>query len=87
MDSKTQWTQLLEARYPSYKVEVDAFLDSLSVSNSNDITIAKVFEAIRYDDHVDDNLKLLYAEAVFGTDKQVKLRIKNRISNFRRGLW
>ena len=86
MASKMDWSALLEARYPSYKVEVDAFLESLSVSNSNEITIAKVFEAIRYDDKIDDNLKLLYGEAVFGSDKQVKLRIKNRISNFRRGL-
>ena len=86
MGSPVDWTPLLDARYPSYTAEVNAFLESLSVSNSNEITIAKVFEAIRYDDRIEDNLKLLYREAVFGTDKQVKLRIKNRMSNFRRGL-
>ena len=86
MASSPDWSKLLEARYPSYKVEVEAFLESLSVSNSNEITISKVFEAIRYDDDVDDNLKLLYGEAVFGIDKQVKLCIKNRIANFRRAL-
>ena len=86
MGTPVDWTKLREARYPSYKVEVEAFLDSLSVSNSNEVTIAKVFDAIKYNDDVDDNLKLLYGEAVFGTDKQVKLRIKNRIANFRRGL-
>ena len=83
MASGMDWSKLLEARYPSYRVEVEAFLDSLEVSNSNEIIIGKVFEAIRYHNDVDDNLKLLYGEAVHGINKQVKLRIKRRMSNFR----
>ena len=86
MASSVDWSKLLEARYPSYRVEVEAFLDSLEVSNSNDIIIGKVFEAIRYHNDVDDNLKLLYGEAVYGSDEQVKLHIKSRMSNFRRAL-
>ena len=86
MASSTDWSSLLDAQYPSYKVEVEAFLDSLEVSNSNEIYIDIIFQAIRYRPEVDDNLKLLYGEAVYGTDKDVKTRIKNRISNFKRGL-
>ena len=83
MASPIDWSKLLDAWYPSYKAEVEAFLESLEVSNSNEIIIGKVFDAICYNDDVDNNLKLLYSEAVYGSDKQVKLRIKSRMSNFR----
>ena len=86
MASGEDWLKLIKARYPSYKVEVEAFLDSLSVSNSTELSIAWIFDAIKYEDHVDDNLKLLYGEAVMGTDKDVKARIKSRVSNFKRAL-
>ena len=86
MASGEDWSKLIKARYPSYKVEVEAFLDSLSVSNSTELSIAGIFDAIKYEDHVDDNLKLLYGEAVMGTDKDVKARIKSRVSNFKRAL-
>ena len=85
MASGTDWKKLLDARYPSYKVEVEAFIDSLSVSNSNELSAQKVFEAIQFNDEVDNNLKLLYSEAIYGTDKEVKARIKNRMSNFKQG--
>ena len=86
MASLNDWSVLLDARYPSYKVEVEAFLDSLEVSNSNEVSMACVFDAIRDQPEVSDNLKLLYHEAVNGTDKNVKLCIKNRMANFRRAL-
>ena len=86
MASGTNWKKLLEGRYPSYKAEVEAFVESLSVSNSNEVSAQKVFEAIQFNDEIDDNLKLLYSEAIYGSDKEVKARIKNRMSNFKRGL-
>ena len=85
MATSSEWKKLLDARYPSYKVEVRAFLDSLDVSNSNEISAEKV-DAIKFDEDVDDNLKLLYSEAIYGSDKEVKARIKNRMANFKRGL-
>ena len=69
MASSTDWKKLLEARYASYKVEVQAFIDSLEVSNSNEICVEKVFEVIQFDEAVDDSLKLLYLEALYGSDK------------------
>ena len=55
-------------------------------SNSNEILVEKVFDVIKYDDSVPDNLKLLYGEAVHGTDKEVKKRMTGHMANFKRGL-
>ena len=79
MASPTDWKQLLIPRYPSYKTEVEAFLDGLDVSNSNDILVQIIFESIEFNDSIPDNLKLLYAEAANGTDKEVKARMKSRV--------
>ena len=81
------WDALLKAKYSSFKVEVQAYLDSLDISTSTKISIEKIYHAIRNDEKVNSNLKLLYREACFGSNKDVKTRIKNRISNFRRSLW
>ena len=35
---------------------------------------------------VDDSLKLIYHEALYGSDRGAKLRIKNRVTHFRRTL-
>ena len=86
MASFINWSELLDQRYPSYKVEVNAFLDSLEVASSPEITIEKVYLAIKDDPQVNDNLLALYHEAIYGTNKDVKLRMKNRMSNFKRGL-
>ena len=80
------WNALLDVRYHSFTVEVEAYLESLNVSSSSEVSIDKIYQAIRDDPEVDPNLKLLYKEAVYGTNKQVKKRMKSRMSNFRRNL-
>ena len=80
------WDSLLEKKYPSYKVEVQAYLDSLDVASSTQISTLYIYQAICNDPQVNENLKLLYREALQGTNKEVKLRIKNRVANFRRNL-
>ena len=85
-EDKPDWEQLLKAKYSSYKVEVQAYLDSLDIATSSDISIAYIYEAIRNDGKVNGNLKLLYKEALYGTNKDVNSRIRNRIANFRRSL-
>ena len=80
------WDQLLKAKYNSYKVEVQAYLDSLDIATSSEISMSYIYEAIRNDDKVNGNLKLLYKEALYGKNKEVKSRIQNRIANFRRSL-
>ena len=86
MASAIDWGALLDARCPSYKVEVEAFLDSVEVSSSNEISMIIVHEAIKDNLEISENLRLLYEEAVNGQDKNVRLRIKNRMANFRRAL-
>ena len=86
MAENINWAALLDARYASYNVEVTAYLDSLDISSSSEVSIEKIYQAIKDDTEVDSNLKLLYKEAAFGTDKGVKKRMKNRVSNFRRTL-
>ena len=86
MDSKLDWGPLLVKKYVSFNVEVEAFLDSLDVSNSTDISMAFIYDRIRNDRNVSPDLIKLYKEAVYGTEKVVKLRIKNRLTNFKRNL-
>ena len=86
MAEEIDWPKLLDTRYHSYNVEVTAYLDSLHIANSSEVSIQKIYEAIKDDPEVDANLKLLYKEAVNGTNKAVKNRMKNRMSNFCRAL-
>ena len=83
MASVIDWSSLLEKKYSSYKVEVNAFLDSLDIANSIEISIQHIYEAIKGDCKVNENLKALYCEAINGTNKEVKNRIRNRVSNFK----
>ena len=86
MATAIDWEKILDGRYPSYKVEVVAYLASLDIATSTDVSMQVIYDAIKNDLQVCENLKLLYKEALFGTEKSVRLRIKNRIGNFRRGL-
>ena len=84
MAGQVNWEDLLRERFPTYKVEEDAFIDSLEVANSTEVYIERIYEAIKNDSSVHINLKMLYHEACAGGNKDVVKRIKNRISNIRR---
>ena len=86
MASQVNWKEMLEGRYPPYKVEVNAFLDSIEISSSTEIAMDYIYQAIKGNPNVGDNLKLLYHEAVYGCDKEVKKQIKSRVANFRHAL-
>ena len=86
MAHQLNFEQLLEKKYPSFTVEVNAFLDSCSVSCSSDVAMNIIYQRIRRDDKVDGDLKALYHEAIFGNDRNVRSRIRNRITHFRRTL-
>ena len=86
MSDQVDWKKLLEARYPSYKVEVNAFIESVDISSSTEVSIDHIYDAIKSDPNVCDNLKLLYHEAVYGSNKEVKKWIKSHVSNFLRAL-
>ena len=86
MATQINWQELCDACYPSFKLEVNAFLDSLDVSNSTEISMEFIYNIIKSDGQVPDNLKLLYQEAIFGSNVKVRNRIKNRVSHFHRSL-
>ena len=80
------WAKILEGKYPSFRIEVETFLDNCHISNSNDVSMIKIYEVIVHDPNVDEILEMMYHEAIHGTNKEVKARIRNRIANFRRSL-
>ena len=84
MAGQVNWEQILKDRFPTYKVEEDAFLDSLEVAHSMEVYMQRIYEAIRNDNTVHVHLKMLYREAVDGGNNDVVKRIRNRISNIRR---
>ena len=86
MAKQGKFEAILHKKFASFNVEINAFLDSCEISNSNDIAMDIIYEAIRNEPKIDADLKVLYHEAIYGTDKAVKLRIRNRITNFRRTL-
>ena len=78
--------ELLKFKYPSYTIEVKTFLDTAHISKCTDVSIEKIYAAIKNDPQVNENLKLLYYEAIHGSNKDVKTRIRNRVTNFCRSL-
>ena len=86
MAGQPNWGELLEKRFPSYKAEVTAFLDTLHISKSTDVSIEKIYEVIKDNCDIPDDLKALYNECINGTDKAVKLCMKSRVGNFKHGL-
>ena len=84
MASEQDWETILKGKYVSYNAEIDAYLDSLEIATSTEISVSKIYYAIRDNQEIHPNLISLYREALFGTNKEVKSRIQNRISNFRR---
>ena len=63
-----------------------ASIDSLKIANSNEVAAKKIYQAIKDDEDIPDNLKLIYKEAVCGSNEKVKGRVRNRIGNIRRHL-
>ena len=86
MACKINCDAVLKGKNASYKVEVDAYLESLDIATSTEISAQKIFYAICDSPVVDSNLKAMYREYLFGSNKDVRSHIKNRISNFRRRL-
>ena len=86
MAAEVNWEELLQRKYPLYRIEVKAFLDNVHISNSNDVSMQKIYAVIQNDQQVDADLKMLYHEAIHGSNKDVKARIHSHITNFRRGL-
>ena len=84
MASNLDWDVIMRDRYATFKVEENAFIESLSICNSTEVAAERIYETIKDDADIPENLKLMYREFVFGDNDRVKGRIKNRITNIRR---
>ena len=80
------WESILRERYATFKVEENAFLESLKICNSTEVSAEKIYLTIKDDADIPRNLKLMYREAVYGSDEKVRNRIRNRVGNIRRNL-
>ena len=84
MAEAIDWEEILKDRYAIFKLEEQGFKESIDICNSTDVSAEKIYYTIMDSDEIPDNLKKLYREAVFGFNKKVKKRIKDRIANMRR---
>ena len=84
MACNIDWEEILKDRFVTFKVEETAFIESLQICNSSEIAAEKIYETIKFDEDVPENLILMYKEAVYSENEKVKSRIKNRIANIRR---
>ena len=83
MASNLDWDEIFKDRHPAFKVEENAFVASLKICNSTEVAAEHIYRAIKDDKDIPENLKLIYKEAVYGSNKQVKKRIRNRMTNIR----
>ena len=86
MASNVDWPSIMKDRFATFKIEETAFYDSLNICNSTEVAIAKIYEAIKDLQDIPNSLIMMYREAAYGDNKQVKRRIGNRISNIRRNM-
>ena len=84
MASNIDWDVIMRDRFTTFKLEENTFVESLKICNSNEVAAERIYDAIKDDSDIPENLKLMYREAVFGENEAVKRRIKNRITNMRR---
>ena len=78
MASVSEWDKILQGKYKFFEIEKSIFTQNRNKCNSPDIMAKFICDGLRPGD-VPDNLRNLYHEAVYGTDKKVKQRIIKRV--------
>ena len=86
MASGSFWQALLSQKFRVYQLEESVYIQSSKTANSPEKYAKFICDAIRPGD-VPEALHRLYIEAVYGLDKDVKSRIKNRIYLIGRHVW
>ena len=71
-------------KFPILVVEDSLFLDTILTSNCADVFAKHIYDVIKDDDEVAENLKNIYREGLYGKDKNIKRRLHNRIYAMRR---
>ena len=78
MAQEIYWKQFLEQKFKVYQLEESVYIQSSQKANGPEMYVKFICDAIQPGD-VPYALKRLYEEAVYGTDPQVKLRIRNHM--------
>ena len=79
------WTEILKPPYSTYQCEEDAYIEISKITIDNEIAMEFLYEnAVQDNTEVCRNLRLMYHEAVNGTNKDVRRRMQNRMSHFKR---
>ena len=78
MASATDWEKILQGKFKFYDVEKLIYTENRNKSNSPEVMARFISNSLNPGD-VPDNLKDLYHEAIYGSDKKVKQRIIKRV--------
>ena len=81
-----KWAQLLKHAYTRSNCEESSFIQVFvhKRKKNTDVIMRRIYEKIRFDNDTNSNLKKLYHEALYGNDKSVSKRIRDRIAYMRR---
>ena len=61
------------------ELEEAIFLEVILTSSCADVIAKSIYEAIKDGDEISQSLKDLYRQGIFGTDKKIKKRLRNRM--------
>ena len=78
MASILEWDKILQGKYKFFDIEKSIYTENRNKANSPEMIAKFICDGLRPGD-VLDNLKNLYHEAVYGSDKKVKQRITKRV--------
>ena len=78
MASVSEWDKILQGKFKVYDVEKSIYSENRNKANSPEILAKLICDGLQPGD-VPNNLKSLYTEAVYGSDKKVKLHIIKRV--------
>ena len=66
-------------RLPLLEIEEDVFLNSILSSNGADVIAKKIYEFIKDDPNISDQLKQLYKDGLYSRDPKIKHRLRSRM--------
>ena len=82
---RDDWSEILKPPYNTYKCEEEAYIEISKITIDNEIAMDYLFDnAVRDNAEVCSNLRRMYDEAINGTNKEVRRRVLNRMSHFKR---
>ena len=66
------------------EIEESIFLEAILKSSCADVIAKAIYEIIKDAVEISESLKNLYRQGLFGTDKKIKKRLRNRMYAIRR---